>query len=162
MNLGDIVEYEGHRWRVFRLDKNVRTATLIRWSGTTAEVADDDPKAAVVANPCEWPVVTARLKHSSGPLVKLSVARGGRMLSLRPLEDWLPSDPMRSGGSVFINPKFKLMVGEVLIAEYKDGSASRIPITKRYGSMAQRKAVRASVPAKKGLMGLLDGDDFIE
>ena len=162
MVVGELVEYGGHRWRVYKLDKGVRTVALVRWGGTTEEVADDDPGLVVVDNPSEWPVVTARIKPTSGALIKLSIARRGRLQALQPLVDWVPSDLMRAGGSIFINPKLALAVGEVLIAEYKDGSASRIPITKRYGSLAQRKVARASTPPKKGLMGILDGEDLVE
>lgn len=162
MTLGDIVEHEGHRWRVYKVDKSVRTVALIRWGGSTAEVADDDPKLVVVGNPSGWAVVTARLKPNAGPMVKLSVARGGKLRALRPLVDWVPSDLMRAGGSIFINPDFKLALGELLIAEYKDGTAGRIPITKRYGSVAQRSVVRSGVQQKKGLMGFLDGEDLVK
>lgn len=162
MTLGDIVEYGGHRWRVYKLDRSVRTVALIRWGGLTEEVADDDPGIVVMGNPIDWPVVTAPLKPNAGPVVKLSIARGGQLRGLRPLVDWLPSDLMRAGGSIFINPDFKLALGEILIAEYKNGTASRIAITKRYGSVAQRKVVRSGVRKKKGLMGFLDGEDFVK
>jgi hypothetical protein len=162
MTLGDVVEYEGHRWRVYKVDRSVRTVALIRWGGSTQEVADDDPALVVIANPSGWPVVTARLKPNAGPVAKLSIARGGKLRGLRPLVDWVPSDLMRAGGSIFINPDFKLSLGEILIAEYKDGTASRIPITKRYGSVAQRSVVRSGVKKKKGLMGFLDGEDFVK
>lgn len=162
MLIGEVVEYEGHRWRVYKLDRNVRTVALIRWGGATEEVADDDPGLVVVGNPCEWPLVTARLKPHSGALTKLSIARKGQLELLQPLVDWVPSDLMRAGGSIFINPKLALTVGDVLIAEHKDGTASRIPITKRYGSLAQRKVVRPAIQQKKSLMGILDGEDIVE
>src|SRR5262245_47954365 len=143
MGLGHIVAYGGCRWRICKLDRGVRTVTLVGWGGATKEVADDDPGIVSVADPSGWPVVTAKMKPNSGQLVKLALARRGKLEELRPLTDWVPSDLLRAGGSVFMNPELKLAVGEVLIAGYKDGSASRILITKRYGSIAQRKVARS-------------------
>ena len=71
MVLGEVVEYGGHRWRVYKMDKGARTVALIRWGGTTEEVADDDAGLSVVVNPCEWPIVTARLKPNSGALARV-------------------------------------------------------------------------------------------
>lgn len=161
MNLGAVVRYEEKLWRVYKLDSHVRTATLIRWGGHLQEVADDDPNVVVVANLDQWPVVTARVKPTAGPLVKLSLTRNGRSRALEPLVDWVPSDLMRAGGSIFMKPELNLRVGEILIAEYANGNATRIVITKRYGSMAQRKAPQ-SLTKKKGLMEFLDGEDFVE
>jgi hypothetical protein len=162
MDLGALVKYGGHRWRVYKQDKNVRTVTLIRWGGDLEEIADDDPGAQVMANPSDWPVITARVKPSAGPLVKLSLTRGARSRCLEPLVEWVPSDMARAGGSIFMTPALKLKVGEVLIAQYKNGSASRIVITKRYGSMAERKVRASGVSEKRGLMDYLDGEDFVD
>jgi hypothetical protein len=162
MNLGALVKYEGHRWRVYKVDRNVRTVTLIRWGGAIEEIADDDPGASVVADPSEWPVVTARVRPNAGPLVKLVLTRGPRQRQLEPLVEWVPSDMARPGGSIFMNPALKLRVGEILIAEYKTGTASRIVITKRYGTMAERRAHALRTPEKRGLMEFLDGEDIVE
>ena len=161
MNLGALVKYEGHRWRVYRVDRHVKTVTLIRWGGALEEIADDNPGATVVADPSEWPVVTARVRPNAGPLVKLSLTRG-RMRQLEPLVDWVPSDMARPGGSIFMSPDLKLRIGEILIAEHKTGAASRIVITKRYGTMAERKRYALGSPEKRGLMEFLDGEDFVE
>ena len=162
MILGAIVRYEGHSWRVFKLDRNVRTATLMRWGGSLQEIADDDTGAIVVADPSMWPVVTARVKTVAGPLVRLSLARRGRSRDLEPLAEWVPSDMTRAGGSIFVSPGLKLQVGEILVAGYTNGSALRIVITKRYGTMAQRMVRQSAVPRKKSLMDFLDGDDLVE
>lgn len=161
MTLGALVEYGGHRWRVYKIDRNVRTVTLIRWAGAVEEVADDDPAVRIVAELSEWPVVTARVRPNAGPLVKLSTTRGGRLRPLEPLVDWVPSDMSRAGGSIFMNPALKLRPGEILIAEYEKGSCVRVVITNRYGTMEARKRQRAAVE-KRGLMELLDGEDLIE
>ena len=161
-SVGDVVEYEGHRWRVYKADAGVRTVSLVRWGGATEEIADDDPKLVFFGRPSEWPVVTARVKPNAGPLMKLGIARGVRLEDLQPLVDWVPSDLMRPGGSIFIHPRLKLKVGNVLVAEYRDGTASRIVITQRYGTIAQRKIPRARVQQKKGLMDILDGEDVVE
>lgn len=162
MNLGTLVSFEGHRWRVYKVDRHVKTVTLIRWGGVFEEIADDNPGVSVVADPSEWPVVTARVRPNAGPLAKLSLTRGTRPRPLEPLVDWVPSDMGRAGGSIFINPGLKLRTGEVLIAEYKSGAVSRIVITKRYGTMAERKQRASGAPVKRGLMEFLDGEDFVE
>lgn len=161
MNLGALVMYGGHRWRVYKLDRHVRTVTLIRWGGAQEEIADDDPALSVVADPSEWPVVTARVRPNAGPLVKLCLTRGTRLRQLEPLVDWVPSDMSRPGGSIFVSPALQLKMGEILLAEYKSGSASRIVITKRFGSMAERKLSQV-VPEKSGLLDFLDGEDLVK
>lgn len=161
MNLGTLVKFGGHRWRVYRVDKHVKTVTLIRWGGDLEEIADDDPEASIIADPSEWPVVTARVRPNAGPLVKLSLTRG-RLRPLEPFEDWVPSDMSRPGGSIFVNPALKLRMGEVLIAEYKTGSSARIVITKRFGTMAERKRQQEVSTEKRGLMDFLDGEDLVE
>lgn len=160
MDLGVIVTYGGHHWRVYKRDGHVRTVTLMRWGGHLEEIADDDPGAVVVANPRDWPVVTARVKPTAGLLVGLTLARGGRGRPLTPLVEWVPSDMGRPGGSIFISPALGLKIGEVLVAQYERGAGSRIVITKRYGTMAQRKIPEP--PKKRGLMDYLDGDDIVE
>jgi hypothetical protein len=162
MNLGTLVKHEGHVWRVYKVDKHVKTVTLIRWGGALLEIADDDPGASVVADPSEWPVVTVRVRPNAGPLVTLSLTRGRRLRQLEPFVDWVPSDMGRPGGSIFVSPALNLRIGEVLIAEYKTGASARIVITKRFGTMAERKQQALGVPEKRGLMEFLDGDDFVE
>lgn len=164
MQVGELVEYKGHTWRVYRTDRQVRTATLIRWDGVQEEIENDNEEAKVVANPSRsWPFVAAPVRSSRvGRIVKLTRVVRNRPQELIPYVDWVPSDPLRAGGSIFLNPELKFCIGEVLSAEHQDGSLSRISITKSFGTLSQRRkrAEKPKIPQRLNrLQNIYDDDD---
>lgn len=161
MQVGNIVECEGHRWRVYREDKHVRTMTLLRWDGATEEVAADDPRVKVVLDPSRWPFVAAKVNLRAGPFAELILTRKGKSQSLRPYFDWVPSDQSRPGGSIFVNPRLRLKLGEVLVAVHSSGTRVRIAITQEFGTMTSRKRRHSAVPERRDLVDYLDGEDFV-
>ncbi len=161
MKVGDIVECEGQRWRVYREDKHVKTVTLRRWDGTTEELAADDPRVKVVLDPSKWPFVAAKVNLKAGPFAELILTRKGRSQNLRPYIDWVPSDQSRPGGSIFVNPLLRLKLGEVLVAVHTSGTRVRIAITQEYGSMKHRQRRHGAIPERRDLVDYLDGDDFV-
>lgn len=161
MKVGNIVEYEGHRWRVYREDKHVKTMTLLRWDGATEEVAADDSRVKVMWDPSKWPFVAAKVNLKAGPFTGLILTRKGRSLNLRPYVDWVPSDQSRAGGSIFVNPLLGLKLGEVLVAVHTNGTRVRIPITQEFGTMTNRKRRQGAVPERRDLVDYLDGVDFV-
>lgn len=160
MKAGDLVEYQGKDWRVYKSNRNLRTVILIHWDQSKVEVADDDPEVTLLADPSTWPFVALPRKfESSGRVIKVSRTRSGRTVELSPNRDWTPSDPLRAGGSIFFNPKLKLMLAEILVAAHENGDLSRVPITKGFGSMSLRKK-RAAKPQQRSLMAhIMDDDD---
>lgn len=138
MKAGDVVEHEGRRWRVITMDPYLRTAILMDWEGAKIEVADDlgPPELTVLFNPAEtWPFVTSP---------KRGIARVTRLLcrgrDLEPMVEWVPSDILRSGGSIFVNPALRLRTGEVLSAVYADGRLGRINVKTTFGTVQHRMA----------------------
>ncbi len=136
VKIGDIVLYQEARWKVASHSPTFRTCQLVRFDGTKVEVADDEKDLRVLFNPAQdWPFVAGPVHSRAGPLV--SVSRGA--MSLGPLVDWVPSDFLRPGGSIFFNPELRLRQGEILVGIHRDGTRSRISITQAFGTVQRRK-----------------------
>jgi len=148
MEPGDIVSYEGERWKVLSRDREFRICVLSNWEGRQVEVADDLDKRpgsglVLVHQPSTWPFLTVKGTTKGGRIV--GVHRMG--LKLEPLEDWVPSGILSTGGSLFFNPALGLRLGEVMTVMYERGSASRITVTRSFGTAKHRKR-RAEKPWK--------------
>jgi len=140
MEVGDVVLYQGVRWRVLNHNRPFRLYTLTNWEGHQVEVPDDldvhpGDELTVVAQPSGWPFATAPTKANAGRIVE--VMRGGEPLV--PLVDWVPSSLLRPGGALFFNPDLRLQLGEVLAAKYEKGRISSIRINRGFGTAARRK-----------------------
>jgi hypothetical protein len=145
VKLGDIVKREGAYWLVTRFDpKRTRTADLRSASGTVLTIPHNGV-VEVIANPSQdWPYVAAPLKPRLGPI--LSLARPPTMSPLALYRDWMPSEPSRAGGSIFLNPKLGLRHGDTLVAIHGSGGNSRIDIPATFGTVKQNKARVAAKP----------------
>lgn len=167
MDIGLLVQYDGHRWQVYKTSSQTRTATLIRpllhggAETVQVEVADDDPQAKVICDPRKWPFVTApRRPASTGTVVSLKLTRKGKSRELVPLEEWVPSDIKRPGGGLFLNPTLQLRLGETLLVGYADKSASVVSITRGFGTAQQRTQPKSKPP--EGFVELLGGDGLFK
>jgi hypothetical protein len=163
MKLGDIVNYEGRFWLAASYDpKRTRTAVLLGQDGTSREVPHDTA-VEVVGNPSEdWPFVAAPVKPRAGAVRSLSWP--GRDLALTMYRDWMPSEPARAGGSIFLNPALRLQIGDYLLAEHHSGFKSRLIIPANFGTVRQRQARAAAKgkvePERTAYTRLLDDDHF--
>lgn len=156
MKLGDVVFYEGERWKVTKHHREYRVCELTQWSLEKAEVPDDldtnpeegRPLASVLFNPTtDWPFVTVKIRSEGSGPVRL-VQRASEQLA--PFYDWVPGDLYRPGGAIFLNPDLRLRTGEVLVAGHRNGSRSRIELGPTFGTIARRKARAASPPRRPG------------
>jgi len=172
MKLGDLVKYQDKLWLVNGSDKQVRTVYLSCQDGTQTEIADqldrtDPDTVKVVANPSEqWNLLTSPVCSGFGPLVKMTVpgVLGRKERVLTPWVEWIPSDPLRGGGSIFVHPSIKLLPGMVLFVTHKNGSINRINVPKVVGSVKQRqKLAQQKRDSKKKdsstCYSMLDKDD---
>lgn len=164
MKLGDLVAYEDQFWVVARFDpKRTRTATLCRADGHALEIPHDQT-LRVIANPSsEWPYVAAPIKPRLGPVVKLSRPARTSSVELVLYQDWLPSEPTRAGGSIFLNPNLRLQIGDYLLATHANGQASSVVIPGGFGTVRQRQARMVSKPKpeqRTAYTRLLDDDSF--
>jgi hypothetical protein len=163
VKLGDLVAYEDHFWVVTRYDpKRTRTATLRRADGHALEVPHDQT-LRVIANPSsEWPYVASPLKPRWGPVVKLTRPSRVNQVELVLYHDWLPSDPVRAGGSIFLNPNLRLQIGDYLLATHADGHASSVVIPGGFGTVQQRQArmTKPKPELRTSYTRLLDDDPF--
>ena len=113
MEPGDIVLYEGQRWKVQNRNRSARVCLLSNWEGQQAEVVDDAdrrPGSGVVLlhQPSTWPFLAVPQRPRLGRIIE--VQRVGE--KLEPLEDWVPSGLFSIGGSLFFNPALQLRPGE--------------------------------------------------
>lgn len=152
MEVGDLVNYEGQRWFVLSYDRTAKVMALINQLNELIELPHDfdatDPIfLQVVVNPSKkWQLLTAKVKSASGPFVRMVIPAlpGREEIVLTPWVDWIPSDPLREGGSFFVNPERKLRPGVLLLATHRDGSVIRVVVPQTIGTVAKRKAVKAA------------------
>lgn len=150
MKTGDLVQFDGARCFLLRMDPQTRMAALVYPDGRKVEVPDtldvDDPvRLQVVANPSsEWPMVACPTKRGAGPVIRVTVPPRNR--ELRQWVDWMPADPLRAGGTIFFNPALRLSGGDLLLATHRSGFVSRITVPLKFGTVAQRVA---AVPAPR-------------
>ena len=136
MEVGDLVDYEGQRWFVLSYDRVAKVVALFSQLSERIELPRDfditNPNfLQVVVNPSQkWQLLTAPIKSSAGPFVKLVVPGlpGRPEIFLAPWIDWIPSDPLRDGGSFFVNPERKLRPGVLLLATHRNGSVVRVAL----------------------------------
>lgn len=167
MKVGDLISHDNAFWVVTRYDpKRTRTATLLKADGFAMEIPHDEP-VEVIANPSQdWPFVAAPLKPKWGPVIHLSrpnrPSLGGDIVDLQLHRDWLPSEPARAGGSIFLNPDLRLQVGDYLLARHASGHASSVVIPANFGTVRQKQDRAAAKPKveRTAYTRLLDDDHF--
>lgn len=147
MKLGDLVSYIDGFWVVTRYDpKRTRTATLRNATGTSIEVPHDE-SVSVLANPSqEWPFIAAPIKPKWGPITTLVRPSPSGTITLTLYQDWIPSEPSRAGGSLFLNPNLRLQIGDYLLATHANGTSSSIVISTAFGTVHQRQTRAAAKP----------------
>lgn len=165
MRIGEVVAYQDKRWLVTTMRPG--SMALIRaWDGTELEVPvafDKDPKSGltVVAEPGKWPFLTVPMRTKAGPVVRVTLARSNQPRELTPLDEWVPSDLVRPGGPIFLNPSLHLERGEVLVAAYKSGKLTRLVVNTGFASvkLRQQRAMKPKAPPPRTVYDRLMSDD---
>lgn len=168
MQVGDLVLYQDHRWFVHRFDKMTRTVFMFDQTGKQSELPDmldltDPDKVKVVARPSKsWKVLTAPIKTGSGPFIKLAIPGqlGRKDQELRPWVDWIPSDPFRDGGSVFVRPGVQIPLHTNVMLTHQNGSTIRVKLPRSFTTVSKRIKEVSTVPTKKDRFSMLDDDDI--
>lgn len=165
MKLGDLVEFEEQRWVVRRID--TAHATLLDAKGQTRDVAHDSDLTGgckVLANPAtEWPCLTVRDNPKGMFLVGLARPQGRGHTALQQYVDWVPSDPARAGGTLFINPALGVQPAEVLLVQWKKGATTPLKVPVHFGTVGQRVArAERKKPAEVTVYDRLLDDRFDE
>lgn len=164
VNVGTLVQYADRRWVICRSNELSKTITMRSWEGDTHTCADNDTDVVVICHPStDWPFIAGPTRPKAGPVKALHVTRMTKRLELEPLIDWMPSEFLRPGGSIFFNPSVGLRVGEIVVATHEDGSGSRINVGHTFATVAQR-VLRATTPKKepKTAYDRLLGDELDE
>lgn len=161
MQIGDLVLFEKTHWQVE--SQNDHLFVLRAWDGQTKEVHPKDLGVKVLTHPpTRWPFIMVPVRVKDGPIVKLTIVRENKVWLFEPLIDWVPADRVRAGGAVFINPKTKLKVGEIVIAHHKNNRMARIAITASFGSVAQRQARVKPKPEVRSVYERVMDDDLFD
>jgi hypothetical protein len=151
MEVGDLVSYKEQRWFVLIYDRVAKVVVLLNQLREQVELPSDfevtNPTLLqVVVNPSKkWQLLTAKVKSNAGLFVRLVIPGlpGHSEIVLNPWVDWIPSDPLRDGGSFFVNPERKLRPGVLLLATHQNGSVVRVMVPQTIGTVAKRKASKA-------------------
>jgi hypothetical protein len=174
MKIGDLVLFSDDKWLVRNYDKMTRTVVLCNQTGDKRELPVDmdvhtPDQIQVLCNPgLQWHVLAVKVKPNAGPFIRAEAPAKvpGASLTFRPRplanwEDWIPSDPFREGGSVFINPSFGLRTGDLVLFTHRNGSQSRMIVPGNFGTVASART--AKIPIKKPEVNrfthILDDDD---
>lgn len=140
MKLGDLVQYQDQPWVVRRCVPP--TAILLDAGGHNIEIPCEDPACQVIANPStEWPFLIVRDNPRGGVLKGLTrVVSVRSRVTLERFHEWVPSDPARSGGSIFINPTVRLFPAEVLLVHWSNGPDTSVKVPVHFATVTQRVA----------------------
>jgi hypothetical protein len=159
---GDLVQHEGRAWLVRRSRENELSVTLQDAQGRNLEVTSDLDQTGVcqvVANPAaEWPFVVVRDNVKGKFMVRVSRTVGMSVVPLTMYVDWVPSDPARPGGPVFLNPALGVRPAETLLISWQNGSSTSLHIPVHFGTVGQRieRAARKKPPEVTVYDRLLD------
>jgi hypothetical protein len=157
IRLGDLIDFNGKRWLVRKLERLTRSAIVIDVAGGLDSIENNldetDPTACVVVgNPVQnWPYVAVPGSRRLGKLQEIrrpSLQLQAGFTVLAPFEDWLVSDALQIGGAIFFNPALNLRYGDVLVGVYQNGT-TRIAIPKQYMSVTQRIAENEAAAAAR-------------
>ena len=166
MKLGDLVRWDGRYWIVRRYDpKRTRTSTLQDWEGRLQDVAFDSDEVEVIANPgTEWPFVMLKDNPKGVRIKTISRIVNHAPLPITRATDWVPSDPTRPGGALFLNPSLGLKTAETLLIEWEAGMSTSIRIPSGFATMfakvARAEAARAKPVESTAYDALLRDDKF--
>lgn len=168
MKLSDVVRFENQIWLVRRYDpKRTRTAILIDWEGRLRSIRFDAPEVEVIANPTkEWPFITVRDNPKGVRITHITRIVNHLLVSLNRMIDWVPSDPVRPGGSIFLNPSLGFKPSDTLLLHWEKGSPTSVRIPSGFATMevkvARADAAKQKVEALTAYDKLLQDDGFGE
>lgn len=166
MKRGDLVLYENQHYIVSYLDAHrLHVARLLGVKGTVEVPHDldkDPEKLRVLCNPPEdWPFITAPEKPRWGPIVDLFVVSQQSRTPIKPFQDWIVTEPLRCGGSIFLRPDL-LRLGDMVQVSYSKGMVN-VTVPPSFGTIAMRKARAEKKPKQEATPFdrlLSDDEDF--
>ena len=152
MESGDVIELEGKRLMLGRRNRELRVFQTFTSDGVRSEVADDYDKTnpeicKIVCNPSkDWPYVSPKQKNIKILTLALPMRQG---LKLECMIDWIPGNPGREAGTIYLNPALRLGFGDILLIYYEGGHVMRVTIPKAYGTIRQRADRLAEKPKEE-------------
>lgn len=145
MKRGDLVQIDERRWLVCQVTGT--QALLVDTDGKFARALISLPRARVICNPTlDWPFVLVRSALSWGKLKVVGHPEtNGTVTPLRPFEDWIWGEPLRTSGALYLNPRVGLKQFDSLTLQFeKHVSGTQIP--KGFGTLGQRVARTKAPP----------------
>lgn len=169
MKVGDIIDYEGARWFVSRINREARVAVLFGRDGLRREVPDtmdvDFDEFKVVANPAsEWRLLVIPVRSNAQGIESLRLlpdANRKTPVELQPWVDWIGSDPFRPGGSLLFRADGPVRSGDVLLVTFRNHSTARVNVPRTFGTLEERRsrAVPVTVPRESSRYDRIILDD---
>lgn len=148
MKRGDLVQIDEQRWLVCQV---VGTqALLANAEGKLARTLTSLPRAKVLCNPTtDWPFVLVNSALSWGKLKVVGHPQtNGTVVPLRPFEDWLWGEPLRTSGALYLNPQVGLKQFDTLTLQFEKHT-SGVQVPKGFGTLGQRVARTKAPPADR-------------
>ncbi len=171
MNLGDLIDWNGERWLVHKIERTTKSAIVIDRKGLKEVVAQDLDEAnadacKVLGNPTsDWPFVTIPPKERCSRVESVIIPSlsGDRVLNA--FDDWVRLDPFQIGGPLFLNPGLNLRIGDnvvVCFASKPRPIRINVRITGAFRSATERaaRAAKEQMQAPRTVYDRLLGDDF--
>jgi len=168
LQAGDLIDVqtdEGpQRYLVTRVVPDKNEARVIDPASVSSFIAlnlDETGGCVRVAFPLtEWPYLQTP-KNVRGMPSEVAVPNlNGSRRPLRFLYDWLLSEPLRSGGALFLHPSLNLRPKNHLILTY-NGRPVSVRVPQQFGTLAQRyKRMQPPSPKVRSFYERLLDDDF--
>jgi len=126
-------------------DAHLRIATLWDGKASVIEVPHDldttDPTCKVLGHPAtEWPYAIVKDSPKGRFMVGITRVVRGRKVPLTLLSEWLPNDPARPGGPVYLNPNLGIVPAETLLVSWSNGPDTPLQIPVTFGTMGEKVA----------------------
>jgi len=152
---GDLITVGGLCWLVARQDG---TEVLIvspdgNQQTVPARLDIESPSVCkVIANPTtDWPFIVVKPNIKKGLIVAVyrPLIRNIDAVPLKPFEEYIVGEPLRSGGAIYLNPALNLRPHETLLVAFQKGQTEKVVLPPTFGTINQKVKKAAAKAAPK-------------
>lgn len=158
VSVSDLVIFKGHISLVTKVDLYLQLATLVDPVGAKVEAPLEEVQ--VQAHPStDWYLIMVPIKPKAGRVVGIKIpSLRGAPTVLTPWYDWVPADPIRAGGSIYLRDRYP--AGTTFLVTHESGVVSKVVAKKllTVGEMVAKANPTKEAP-KSRYDRLLEDDD---
>lgn len=149
VSVSDLATFQGSIWLVTKVDLYLRLATLVDPVGSKVEAPLEEVQVQAHP-PTDWYLIMVPIKPRAGRVVGLKIpSLRSNPTVLTPWYDWVPSDPIRSGGSIYLRERHP--AGTTFLVTYEIGEVAKV-VAKRLltvGEMVAKAKPEKEEPKSK-------------